>query len=138
MTGRGRGRHMENDRATGPVGGSAACGARGRTATRRGLLFVTFLAALAALRPPRAGADDAPRSLRDGQVTPEARAFWSFQPLGDPAAPAGDGADGTESEIDRFLHPKRRAAGIVPAGPADRRTLIRRVTFDLTGLPPTP
>jgi len=55
------------------------------------------------------------------------RSFWSFQPIRPP--PAGG--------IDLLLAPALRTAGLTPAPPADRRTLLRRVTFDLTGLPPT-
>ena len=43
-----------------------------------------------------------------------------------------------DNPIDRFVAQRRRAAGLRPVGPADRRTLLRRVTFDLIGLPPTP
>ena len=44
----------------------------------------------------------------------------------------------SSTPIDRFVAARRRAAGLSPVRPADRRTLIRRVTFDLIGLPPTP
>ena len=63
------------------------------------------------------------------------REFWSFQPVRDPEAPA---APGERSAIDRFILAKLAAEGLRPAAEADRRTLLRRVTFDLTGLPPTP
>ncbi len=53
--------------------------------------------------------------------------WWSLQPL-KPAA----------KSIDDFITEKLRANGLVPSPPADRRTLIRRATFDLTGLPPSP
>ena len=62
------------------------------------------------------------------------RQFWSFQPVVKPAVPAGDGA----TPIDRFINAKLKAQGLKPVGIADKRTLIRRLTFDLTGLPPTP
>jgi dsDNA-binding SOS-regulon protein len=55
--------------------------------------------------------------------------WWSFQPLGRAA---------DNDTIDRFLDAKLAQAGLKPAPPADRATLLRRVTFDLTGLPPTP
>ena len=59
----------------------------------------------------------------------EARDHWAFQPLDVAPAPAG---------LDAFVRAKLDAEGLRPNPPADRTTLIRRVTFDLTGLPPTP
>ena len=60
--------------------------------------------------------------------------WWSFQPITSPAIPAGKSA----SPIDRFLNAKIAAAGITPAAAADKATLIRRATYVLTGLPPSP
>ncbi len=71
-------------------------------------------------------------------ITPEQRAFWSFQPLKDPAIPAVKEKSWAKTNIDRFVLAKLEAKGMKPVGPADRRALIRRVTLDLTGLPPTP
>src|SRR6185503_11353247 len=65
-----------------------------------------------------------------------ARARWSFQPVKEPAVPPADGA--CRNEIDRFIHARLKAEGLVPAPEADRRTLLRRLAFDLHGLPPTP
>jgi hypothetical protein len=65
----------------------------------------------------------------------EGRKFWSFQPLHRPTAPAMPEAS---NPIDRFIAAKLKEKGIAPNPPADRRTLIRRVYFDLIGLPPTP
>jgi hypothetical protein len=66
-------------------------------------------------------------------ITAEQRAFWSFQPV-KPEAPPNVKAP---TEIDRFLAAKLAARGLRPVKAADRRTLIRRATYDLTGLPPT-
>jgi len=63
-----------------------------------------------------------------------AKAHWSFQPVVKPAVPK----IGAESAIDSFLLAKLKAASLGFAAPAEKRVLIRRVTFDLTGLPPTP
>jgi mono/diheme cytochrome c family protein len=63
-----------------------------------------------------------------------AKAHWSFQPIRRPAVPEGR----EPNPIDRFLLAKLHAAGLTFAPPADKRVLLRRVTFDLTGLPPTP
>jgi hypothetical protein len=62
---------------------------------------------------------------------------WAFQALKPIAAPPDPTGQAT-GPIDRFLAAKRATAGLVPVPLADRRTLIRRVTFDLIGLPPTP
>jgi hypothetical protein len=60
--------------------------------------------------------------------------LWSYRALRKPDVPKADDA---ANPIDAFLAAKRKALGLTAAPPADRRTLLRRVTFDLTGLPPT-
>ncbi|MGQ0634082.1 MAG: DUF1549 and DUF1553 domain-containing protein [Planctomycetaceae bacterium] len=80
----------------------------------------------------RAGAlaDDAP-SAGD-------RSHWAFQPVVAPAVPLVGHADLVRNPIDAFLLEKLEQAGLSYAREADRRSLIRRLTLDLTGLPPTP
>ncbi|MFO0950538.1 MAG: DUF1549 domain-containing protein [Isosphaeraceae bacterium] len=63
---------------------------------------------------------------------------WAWQPLKDPAPPAVQNASWPRTDVDRFVLAALEAKGLKPVGDADRATLIRRVTFDLTGLPPTP
>jgi hypothetical protein len=63
---------------------------------------------------------------------------WSFEPIQDPAAPAVKNKTWAVNSIDRLILARLEHLGLPPARPADRRTLIRRATFDLTGLPPTP
>ena len=72
-------------------------------------------------------------------ISPEDRAFWSFRPIADPPSPAVKDS-GLVQGAARPLHPRqaRRKKGLHPVAPADKRTLIRRATFDLIGLPPTP
>ena len=65
------------------------------------------------------------------------RAFWSFQPLRAVAAPAVKDSRWAKTEIDRFILARLEKDGLTPVAAADRRTLIRRATLDLTGLPPT-
>ncbi|MDI1247325.1 MAG: PSD1 and planctomycete cytochrome C domain-containing protein [Lacunisphaera sp.] len=65
------------------------------------------------------------------------RAHWAFQPVQPPAVPAVNDPAWGRSPVDNFVLAKLEAAGLHPNPPADKRTLIRRVTFDLTGLPPT-
>lgn len=67
-----------------------------------------------------------------------ARAFWSFQPPKMPALPAIRDNTRTKSPVDRFIFARLEAEGIKPVRPATKLALIRRATFDLTGLPPTP
>ena len=59
-------------------------------------------------------------------IRPEQRAYWAFQPVGK-----------ASGSIDSVLQAAWKAKGITPAAPASRRTLLRRATLDLTGLPPT-
>ncbi|MFO0789093.1 MAG: DUF1553 domain-containing protein [Pirellulales bacterium] len=67
------------------------------------------------------------------------RNWWSLRPLS-AALPPSEGVppEWQANPIDLFVFAKLKAAGLQPNPPADRRTLIRRLTFDLTGLPPTP
>lgn len=66
------------------------------------------------------------------------RKFWAFQPLARPDAPQVKQKAWLRTPIDAFVLARLEKAGLQPAPAADKRTLLRRVTFDLTGLPPTP
>ena len=67
----------------------------------------------------------------------QSRAFWSFQPL-KAVVPPHDTADlWSRTPIDAFVHAELKKHELSPVADGDRRTLIRRATFDLTGLPPT-
>ncbi|MBI2807889.1 MAG: DUF1553 domain-containing protein [Planctomycetes bacterium] len=68
-----------------------------------------------------------------GKITDADRRYWAFQPIRPGALPDGDEAN----PIDRFVRARLRQEGITPAPGADPRTLIRRISFDLIGLPPT-
>lgn len=66
------------------------------------------------------------------------RQFWSFRPLRVPAPPAVTKPDWPKQPIDEFVLAELERRGLAPSPEADRRTLIRRVYFDLIGLPPVP
>jgi len=63
--------------------------------------------------------------------------FWAFVPPRKPALPQVANRQWSEQPIDRFVLSRLEAEGLAPSPAADRRTLIRRLNFDLTGLPPT-
>lgn len=65
------------------------------------------------------------------------RKHWAFQPV-KRVVPPSSGAGPEENPVDRFVLARLREQGLEQNPPADRRTLIRRAAFDLTGLPPTP
>jgi cytochrome c553 len=71
-------------------------------------------------------------------VTDEDRRFWSFRPLTRITPPTVKEETKVRTPVDRFVLAKLEEKGISLNAPIDRRRLIRRVTFDLTGLPPTP
>lgn len=70
-------------------------------------------------------------------VNEAARRWWAFQPPVRSEPPAVETPDWCRSEIDRFVLARLESAGLQPAPLADRRTLIRRASYDLTGLPPS-
>src|SRR5713101_9918391 len=65
-------------------------------------------------------------------------AFWSLQPIVKPSLPLVKDAAWAKTAIDRFILAKLEQNGLEPVKQADKRVLIRRATFDLIGLPPTP
>lgn len=69
---------------------------------------------------------------------PASGTHWSFVPPGRPPAPDTHHPGWPRNPIDRFILARLESEGLKPAPEADRRTLIRRLSFDLTGLPPTP
>src|SRR5688500_18731999 len=72
------------------------------------------------------------------KFTDQDRQYWAFQPVRRPTVPPLHSPSGAGNPIDAFIWQKLKDKGIEPGPPADKITLIRRVTFDLTGLPPTP
>ncbi|TVQ02295.1 MAG: DUF1553 domain-containing protein [Planctomycetaceae bacterium] len=97
-----------------------------------------------------------PMGLRSGPITDEERRHWAYQPVRKPAIPRidltafssktdasgitldGELADWAETDIDRFILADLLKQGLTPVADADDRQWLRRLTFDLTGLPPTP
>ncbi len=77
-------------------------------------------------------------ALFDQKTNPVPGDHWSFKPVTRPAMPAVTNQRWIQSPIDAFILAKLEAKKLSPASPADRRTLLRRVTYDLLGLPPSP
>jgi hypothetical protein len=75
--------------------------------------------------------------VQDG-ADARAKHHWAFQPVRDPLPPEVKSKAWPQTSVDRFILAKLEARGLAPSPRADRRTLIRRASFDLTGLPPTP
>ena len=87
---------------------------------------------LSAIAPP-AGPDQTPVESDKGT-----NQHWAFQPIRRPSVPEVQGKRWALTPVDNFILAKLEQNGIAPTPPADKYTLLRRVTFDLTGLPPTP
>ncbi len=88
------------------------------------------------------GAPD-PRDATEPNVTrkidiEEGRQHWAFQPVTDPTVPAVNDATWPIDPLDRFVLSRLEQAGLRPVSDADRYMWLRRVSLDLTGLPPTP
>lgn len=78
-----------------------------------------------------------PENVEDARYTPEELNHWSFKPVQRPPVPTPAGVEVT-SAVDAFIADQLVKAGLNFSPEADRQTLIRRLSFDLTGLPPTP
>lgn len=87
-------------------------------------------------------AEGGAEAAHDGPMTiEEGRDYWAYRPVVRPTVPGADVVDDPvwrEHPIDAFIYARLAEAGIEPNPEADRLTLIRRATYDLTGLPPTP
>ena len=83
-----------------------------------------------AVQPSAASSDHA-------DFTEAEKSFWAFQPVVEPTVPAVENPGWAKTPIDRFVLAQLEAKGIRPAQASDKRTLIRRATIDLHGLPPT-
>ena len=80
----------------------------------------------------------APWGEAQTSAAPAPKKFWAFIPPQPAPLPQVNNAAWAASPVDRFVLARLEAKGLSPAPPADKRTLIRRATYDLTGLPPTP
>ncbi|MCA9227161.1 MAG: DUF1549 domain-containing protein, partial [Planctomycetales bacterium] len=75
------------------------------------------------------------RWIQEGATWEE---HWAFQPIRRPQPPvSNDGSQWARNPIDQFVFARLQQEGLAPSPPADKETLIRRVTLDLTGLPPS-
>jgi hypothetical protein len=79
-----------------------------------------------------------PKKVEEFDLAARKAKQWVFQPVKVAHVPAVANAAWPRNEIDKFILSKLEGARLTPAAPADKRTLLRRVTFDLVGLPPTP
>lgn len=79
-----------------------------------------------------------PRDLTLKQAASADASWWSLQPIRSVEPPATIADEWCRTPIDAFVLARLRGKGLTPSPEADRRTLIRRVSFDLIGLPPTP
>jgi Protein of unknown function (DUF1553)/Protein of unknown function (DUF1549)/Planctomycete cytochrome C len=84
------------------------------------------------------GRESSPSTLVKPFDLRERAGHWSLRSVKEPAIPAVKDSSWPINPVDRFLLAKLEAKGLKPAGEADKRTLIRRITFDLIGLAPKP
>jgi len=88
-----------------------------------------------ATTPKESGAGTGPGGYA---VTPKQQNWWAFQPVKQAPPPSVKNSPWLRGEIDPFILAELEAREMSPSPPADRHVWLRRVTFDLTGLPPTP
>jgi mono/diheme cytochrome c family protein/cytochrome c553 len=91
-----------------------------------------------AIWPSAAESGPALVASHERAVTDAHRAYWAFRSLASPPPPAVNASAWPQRELDRFILARLEREGLRPVRPADKLTLLRRATLDLTGLPPTP
>ena len=103
-------------------------------------LAIADLEAWVRLGAPDPRSDDTAAAVQQKSAIDWAkgREWWSFHPLKAPTVPAVNNRGWPSSDIDRFVLARLESTGLAPTADADRPALIRRATYDLTGLPPTP
>lgn len=92
-----------------------------------------------AMGAPWPAANSTPNAAQNGgfQVTPKQQSWWAYQPVKDCSPPAVKNGSWPRNEIDHFIAAELESHEMQPVPAADRRTWLRRATFDVTGLPPT-
>ena len=110
----------------------------GKLADRAIVELVQWIKTGATMPQPRKQPSPRKPKSRGPLFTDEEKSFWAFRPIGDPAPPQVRRVDWPSTDLDRFVLARLEASGLTPNPRASRRTLIRRATFDLLGLPPTP
>lgn len=105
-----------------------------------GLMVLAFTASPASAADPSKSSETnaSARSVAELPITEADRDHWAFRPIRRPKPPAVDRADWARTPIDPFILDRLEQVQLAPSPPADRATLLRRVKFDLLGLPPTP
>ncbi|WP_161604541.1 PSD1 and planctomycete cytochrome C domain-containing protein [Roseiconus nitratireducens] len=93
---------------------------------------------LGAPDPRSAPAEQAEMKQAAGEASSDPVTLWSLQPIVAVEPPVIEQPDWALTELDRFIYDGLQQAGVRPNAPADPATLLRRVYFDLTGLPPSP
>ncbi|HYT59339.1 MAG TPA: DUF1549 and DUF1553 domain-containing protein [Haliangiales bacterium] len=109
---------------------------RGKREIKRTSCWLAAWAAVAVLSVPLNAGPSPARDVND-LFTPAERGHWAFQKMAHSKPPNVEVADRVRNPIDAFVLAQLAAKALKPAPPADKVTLIRRATFDLTGLPPT-
>src|SRR5687767_11056498 len=102
--------------------------------SRRTLLALTALAAIAGA-PCRANADE---PLVESPITAADREHWAFRPLVRPELPPTSNREWPRTSVDAFILAKLAEHKLQPAREASRPVLLRRLSFDVRGLPPQP
>jgi hypothetical protein len=89
---------------------------------------------------PWPGGDNVAGGVKKGEfvISDKDRAHWSLQPVKRPTVPAVKNEHWVKNPIDAFIFARLEAKGLTPNPPAPKQELLRRITYDLTGLPPTP